>query len=76
MIIYYLQCVDIMYPGCVNIYYQECVNILHVSCVSRCLTIPMALFSEKVDKDIKARLAARLLALKNNTKNTKAQKLV
>ena len=37
------------------------------------LTIPMALFSEKVDPDIKARLAARILAMKNNKK--KAQKL-
>ena len=32
------------------------------------LTIPMALFSEKVDPDIKARLAARILAMKNNKK--------
>ena len=37
----------------------------------------MALFSEKVNKDIKARLAGRLLALKNNRKNwKKTQKLV
>ena len=40
------------------------------------LTVPMALFSDKVDNDIKARLAGRLLALKNDrTKNTKTQKL-
>ena len=37
------------------------------------LTIPMALFSDKVDLDNKARMAAKLLALKK--KNTKAQKL-
>ena len=38
----------------------------------------MALFSEKVNKDIKARLAGRLLALKNDRKNRKkkTQKLV
>ena len=36
------------------------------------LTVPMALFSEKVDLDIKSRMAAKLLALK---KNNKAQKL-
>ena len=44
------------------------------------LTIPMALFSEKVDLDprVWSRLAARLLALKNNNKKKKAgsQKLV
>ena len=42
------------------------------------LTIPMALFSEKVDPDIKARLAARILALKDKKKKKKAgsQKLV
>ena len=32
------------------------------------LTIPMVLFSEKVDPDIKARLAARILALKDKKK--------
>ena len=38
----------------------------------------MALFSEKVNKDIKARLAGRLLTLKNDRKNRKkkTQKLV
>ena len=40
------------------------------------LTVPMALFSDKVDNDIKARLAGRLLTLKNDRKkNTKTQKL-
>lgn len=39
------------------------------------LTVPMALFSEKVDLDIKSRMAAKLLALKKKKKNTKAQKL-
>ena len=40
------------------------------------LTVPMALFSDKVDNDIKARMAARLLVLKNDRKkNTKTQKL-
>ena len=41
------------------------------------LTIPMALFSEKVDPDIKARLAARILALKDKKKmKAGSQKLV
>ena len=39
------------------------------------LTVPMALFSEKVDLDIKSRMAAKFLALKKKKKNTKAQKL-
>ena len=40
------------------------------------LTIPMALFSEKVDHDIKARLAARILALKDKKKKAGSQKLM
>ena len=36
------------------------------------LTVPMALFSEKVDLDIKSRMAAKF---KKKKKNTKAQKL-
>ena len=40
------------------------------------LTVPMALFSDKVDLDTKARMAAKLLALKKKKKkNTTAQKL-
>ena len=33
------------------------------------LTIALALFSDKVDKDIKSRLAAKLLSLKKNKKD-------
>ena len=40
------------------------------------LTVPMALFLEKVDQDIRARLAVRILFLKKKKKNSKAQKLV
>ena len=37
--------------------------------------LTVALFSEKVDLDIKSRMAAKLLALKKKKKNPKAQKL-
>ena len=42
------------------------------------LTVPMALFSEKVDPDVKSRMAAKLLSLKMMKKKKKAgsQKLV
>ena len=37
--------------------------------------LTVALFSEKVDLDIKSRMAAKLLSLQKKKKNTKAQKL-
>ena len=42
------------------------------------LTVPMALFSKKVDLDTKARMAAKLLSLqkKKKKKNTRSQKLM